>query len=249
MLSTFAVVLLFPAVVLRSPRGAEFTPVSPKPARGSRRDAPSLVLSRSRRTSPLAIALFFAGIIGVAITFAVRPDAYTYLAASQMILLPCLGPVFARYLTGDQAKPSRQRVAVGLVLGISCVGFALQQIASLGILTTRLPHLERPDAVFDRLTTLVPEGEPVAVGCRHWHAFQGRNPWREAFFSPLVDSCDVLKCRWLVITPAMGTPSFIDAFILVEEIPTKLRFDQTYAYSVWHRRETITSSIAAKPEH
>jgi len=41
----------------------------------------------------------------------------------------------------------------------------------------------------------------------------------------------------MVLGVGKGTPLCIDAFELVEEIPSRHDPDQTYAYSLWRRRE------------
>jgi len=193
---------------------------------------PVVVAGRGwRRVAPLGLALYGAGVLGVVAVAALRPIAYTYLGAAQMVLLPCLGPAAARYFGGG-----RSSARIGIAALVLCAVVAWKDVALCGLSTWRLPAAERPDAVFDRLTALIPPGEAVAVTSRHWHAFQGRNPWREAYFSSLLDAREVRRCKWLVLAPGLGTPGFIDAFELVEQRPARGDPSRTYAYSLWRRR-------------
>ena len=83
----------------------------------------------------------------------------------------------------------------------------------------------------------MPPGELVAVTALHWQFFQGRNPWREAYFSSLLNSDEVRRCRWLVLPPGLGTPDFLDAFELVDRLPSTESDGRNYGYTLWRRRE------------
>ena len=124
-----------------------------------------------------------------------------------------------------------------------CALIACAQGATLGMTAWRMPNEERPDAVYQRLRSVIPAGEPVATLSLHWHAFQGRNPWRDALFSGLVDSGEVLSCRWLVLPAELCNPDYIGGFELVERRWAQSRW-RTYAYSLWRRAEADRSTAA-----
>jgi hypothetical protein len=198
---------------------------------------PAVVAGRGwRQVEPLALALYITGLLGLVAVAAARPAAYTYVGATLILLLPCFGPGIARFL-GRSGPSGRLGFGLGLAVLTCCTTIAYKDVARLGVLTWKLPHEERPDQVFQRLTTVISPGELVAVTPRHWYAFQGRNPWREAYLSSRADPQEVLRCRWLVLYPGVGTPHFINAFERVEEIPSEAQTDGTYAYSVWRRKE------------
>jgi len=192
---------------------------------------PTLIAGGGRRyASPTAWALFLAGALSIAAVALLRPIAYTYLGAAQIILLPCLGPA-AAFATHGRSRWAR----LGFVLLALCALIAQRDVVRCVRSTFNLPHRERAEMVFDRLRSVVPPGDLVAVRSLHWHVFQGRNPWREAYFSAIVDSGEVRRCRWLVLPPH-AKPDYLDGFELAEEVPTTARRYYTYAYSLWRRR-------------
>ena len=186
-----------------------------------------------RRVAPLGLALYATGMAGVAAVALVRPIAYTYFGAALMLMLPCLGPTIARYCRG-----SRAWARLGLATLALCTAVGWKDAVRLGISAWRTPAAQRPDRVQERLTRLVPPGELVAVTALHWQFFQGRNPWREAYFSSLINSDEVRRCRWLVLPPGLGTPDFLDAFELVDRLPSTESDGRNYGYTLWRRRET-----------
>ena len=191
---------------------------------------PMFVVGRGwRQTNCLSIAIYLAAATTIIFCGITRPSAYTYLGASQMLLLPCFGPAVSRYLTGKSAASLR----FGIAIVSFCVLFSFGDAARLGIRSLRLPERERPRAAFDRLREIVPADARVSATSRHWYAFQGRNQWIEAFWCSFSDPPETLKCEWLVLYPGMGMPDFIDAFTLVEELPNTASGDETYAWSLW----------------
>ena len=186
---------------------------------------------RSAR-NPLGLSLYVAGVVGVLAVAAFRPIAYTYLGASLVLLLPCLAPALSRYCRGPGAS-----ARVGFVMLILCTIVGWKDVALMSASAWQTPPAQRPDRVMQRLTAAIPPGEPVAVLALHWHWFQGRNPWREAHFSSLVDPREVLECRWLVLSPGLGKPKFIDAFEQVDEIASAQDPARCYGYTLWRRRE------------
>jgi hypothetical protein len=183
-----------------------------------------------RRVPAALLALFATGVCGIGVVAILRPIAYTYLGAAQMLLVPCFGPAFSPYLRGP---PPARRLGLGILA--LCTTFSFQQATSLVASTWTLPQAERFDEVCHRLTKIIPPGELVDITGRHWYCFQGRNPWYEAYF--LRDHReDLLRARWLVLAIGRGKPPCIDAFKLVEEIATTADPDQSYAYSLWRRR-------------
>ena len=194
---------------------------------------PPLMIARGRQQTT-GSALYLAGVIGVIAVLVFRPRAYTYLGATQMLLLPCFGPAVAVIMHSSQSTARRR---LGTTVLIGCVLLAISHVVDLGRWTWQLPHDQRQQPAYARLAELIPPGEPVAVTARHWYVFQGRNPWRDAFFSALTSDEEVRHCRWLVLDPSVGIPPFIEHFERVEVVPTKVRADRTYAYSVWRRKE------------
>ena len=191
---------------------------------------PVLIASAGwRSVGPTALALFLAGVLGIVTVAAIRPIAYTYLGASGMLLLPCLAAAI------DYGIHGRSRLAkLGFVLLAFCAVIAQTDVVRLVRSSLELPHRERPNVVFERLHAVIPPGDPVAVRSLHWLAFQGRNPWREAYFSAIVDDGEVRRCRWLVLPPRVE-PTYLDGFELVERVPTTAHRYRTYAYSLWRK--------------
>ncbi len=182
-----------------------------------------------RRIPAALLALFAAGACGFVVVAILRPIAYTYLGAAQVLLLACFGPAISQYLRGP---PSAVRLGLGILT--LCTAFTFQQATALVASTWTVPEAERCDQVCHRLTKIIPPGDLVDITGRHWYCFQGRNPWYEAYF--LRDyRDDLLRARWLVLPIGKGTPQFIDAFELVEEIATTADPEYTYAYSLWRR--------------
>ena len=183
-----------------------------------------------RRVPATLLAVFAAGVCGIAVVAILRPIAYTYLGAAQILLLPCFGPAISSYLRGP---PPAMRLGLGILA--VCTAFTFQQATVLVAWTWTLPEAERCDEVCNRLTKIIPPGDLVDITGRHWYCFQGRNPWFEACF--LQDHRDdVLRARWVVLPTGISIPPFIDAFELIEEIPTTADFEHTYAYSLWRQR-------------
>jgi hypothetical protein len=176
-----------------------------------------------------------ASVIGLIAVLVFRPRAYTYLGATQMFLLPCFGPAVAKIIYSSQTAARRW---LGSAVLTGCVLLAVWYVVDLGRWTWQLPHEQRQQPAFARLAQLIPPGDLVAVRARHWYVFQGRNPWRDAFFSPLTSDEEVLRCQWLVLDPSAGMlPPFITHFEMVEDVPTQVKADRTYAYSVWRRKD------------
>jgi len=193
---------------------------------------PALITGAGRRyASRSAWAVFLAGALGIAAVALLRPIAYTYLGAAQIMLLPCLGPAVAFATRGRSAW-----ARLGLVLLALCALIAQRDVVRCVRSTFELPRRERLEVVFDRLRSIIPPGDLVAVRSLHWQAFQGRNPWREAYFSAILDSGEVRRCRWLVLPPH-AKPDYLDGFELVEEVPSDARRYYTYAYCLWRRRD------------
>ena len=191
---------------------------------------PLLCLRTGWRRVPAALlAQFVAGVCGIGTIAILRPIAYTYLGAAQILLLPCFGSAISQYLRGP---PAAMRLGLGILA--LCTAFTFKQATALVASSLTLPQAERCDEVYHRLTTIIPPGELVDITGRHWYCFQGRNPWYEVYF--LRDNPgDLLRARWMVLPIGRGTPGCIDAFDLVEEIATTADPQRTYAYSLWRR--------------
>lgn len=181
-----------------------------------------------RRLAPNTSAIYVAACLGLAILFVVRPEAYTYLGAIQILLLPCFISALSRYLLSSSIK-------FGMVLLLFFTLFASQLAVQLATLPMRWNPHEYHDEVYRHLRQVIPPGDLVAVTGRHWDCFQGRNPWMEAIF--LKDEPVLLQAKWMVIPVGIGLPPCIAAFERVEEIPTRVVSEQTYAFSLWRRRE------------
>jgi hypothetical protein len=185
---------------------------------------------RWRRLPPTLLALFAAGVSGIGIMAVLRPDTYTYLGAARILMLPCFGAAFGRYLQGPTSA-----VRLGLGVLAFCTAFTFQPATTLVAATWTLPPEERCDDVCHRLTTIIPPGELVDLTGRHWYCFQDRNPWAEAYFIRDHPE-DLLRARWLVLAKGIGQPACLDAFEMVEEIASTADPELTYAYSLWRRR-------------
>jgi len=212
-----------------------------------------------RRSIPGEVwSLLGTGVVGILVVAVLRPEAYTYLGAMQMLLLPCLGVSMIGYVHDSQEtpRPDRERrpYRIGLVRGliIACLVFAAKDIAVTVWFNARLQPEERADSVAQRLREWIPESDRVAVTARHWHVFQGRNDWREAFFSSLESHQEVLACHWLVLPKDCGQPAYIDQFELVESVRTRVPSHHTFAYDLYRRKpadsaEAAIQAIAESP--
>lgn len=182
-----------------------------------------------RRIEPLTLAMASTALLGFCLLFLFRPGAYTYFGATQLVLLGCFAPAMARLTAGDWAS-----ARLGLAIVALCAIVACRDVGTAVVASRGLPAAERAAGAFAALTATIPEDDLVAVTPRHWHAFQGRNAWRDAYFSSLRTPEEVLRCDWLVLTEDVGRPPFIAAFTLVEEVPSTSRIG--YGYSLWRRK-------------
>ncbi|NIL98671.1 MAG: hypothetical protein GTO62_16495 [Planctomycetales bacterium] len=182
----------------------------------------------------IASSLYLTALIGMLAVLVLRPRAYTYLGATQILLLPCWGPAVAALIDGSSATARRK---LGTTLLIGSLLLPVGYVVDLGRWTWQLPNAQRQRAAYAVLAEWIPPGEPVAVTARHWYVFQGRNPWRDAFFASLTSEDSIRACRWLVLDPSVGIPPFLDHFQLVAEVPSQVRADRTFAYSLWQRKD------------
>ncbi len=190
----------------------------------------ALFLGQHRRSiTPNLLAIYITSMLGILFLLVTRPESYTYLGAVEMLLLPCFIPAMSRYLL-EPATDSR----FGYLLLLFLTLFASQKAVQEATLPLRWNPAERHDEVYRRLREVIPPGELVNITGRHWDVFQGRNPWLEAAF--LMDEPILLEAKWMVIRANIGVPPCIDAFELIEKIPTTVDRDDTYAYSIWRRR-------------
>ena len=133
---------------------------------------PLLCLRTGWRRVPAALlAQFVAGVSGIGTIAILRPIAYTYLGAAQILLLPCFGSAISQYLRGP---PAAMRLGLGILA--LCTAFTFQQATALVASSLILPQAERCDEVYHRLTTIIPPGELVDITGRHWYCFQGAIP-------------------------------------------------------------------------
>jgi hypothetical protein len=182
-----------------------------------------------RYLSPNLLAIYITSILALIFLLITRPEAYTYVGAVEILLLPCFIPAMSRYLL-EPATDSR----FGYLLLLFLTLFASQKAVQEATLPLRWNPAERHDEVYCRLREVIPPGELVNVTGRHWDVFQGRNPWLEATF--LMDEPILLEAKWMVLRVNIGVPPCIDGFELIEMIPTTVDRDDTYAYSLWRRR-------------
>lgn len=183
--------------------------------------------SRSRP----AERLWLTAVIGLVVTAVLRPSAYTYVGAAFMLATPCFGLAASRFVANSGILGK-----VGAAVVLLCVLYACHD---LGRFFGEMGHWnsgESPDVALAELQRLVPAGDTVAVTPRHWHVFQGRNPWRDAYLSSLRDDREVRRCDWLVLYPGAGAPPYLDAFELRSQVDTRASRDHTYAYALWQRR-------------
>jgi hypothetical protein len=184
-----------------------------------------------RRVEPVALALLSAGVAGIVGVALLRPIAYTYLGASQMLLLGCFAPAAAWLATADD----RGKARLGLAIAGLCALVAFKDSGTALVACARQPATERAEGAYARLADSVPPEDLVAVTPRHWHLFQGRNPWRDVYFSSLTTPQEVLRCEWMVLTEEVGKPPFIEAFQKVDEVSDS--GTHSYGYSLWRRRD------------
>lgn len=213
-----------------------------------------LVVLFRRKTSLAAIprevwALGGAGFIGIVVVAWARPEAYTYVGAIQMVWLPLL-PVallgFAQEPTSELQHAGNRRPQRRMLAQILAIFALLLAVRDVGIEIGFAVSLERPESpnyVTARLQQIIPNSARVAATARHWHAFQGRNVWREAFFSSLLDPSEVTSCDWLVLPKNCGTPLFLDRFELVEQVPSRVPSHHTYAYDLYRRSVTSAHEL------
>jgi hypothetical protein len=187
--------------------------------------------SVDKKRQPSMLALYVTSWIAVGILACIRPEATTYVSAVEMLLLPCFIPALSRYLFDERSGGRLGFVFLGFF-----VAFASYQTVQLAALPWRWNQAERCDAVCKRLHEIIPPGELVNITGRHWYCFQGRNPWHETYF--MQDEPELLNARWMVLAAGIGLPPCIDAYELVEQVPTTITTrDQTYAYSLWRRKD------------
>lgn len=193
-------------------------------------------------------SVYLTGVASICAVAVLRPPAYTYLGASMLLMIPCFAPAIARFLLEHRSKP---KLATGLFILACCLGVASQKATGMIVATLRLPAEERANAVFRRLCDSIPPGESVAVTCRHWYPFQGRNPWREANFASLTSPHEIYRCQWLVLPARRSRLPYsikafdLDAFVLVEEIHTEADRSNTYAFSLWRRKTSLSINADA----
>jgi hypothetical protein len=217
--SIFLAVAAFPAVFLT----LRVPPTGPAPTE------PALA---RRQASILAAVLYAVGLSTLGLNLYLRPWAYTYCWASMELTAPCLAVALVRYL----ADAGNRTLGIALALAVAGVAWGDPVRGVTAALSQ--PAEEAPRAVFAALQAAVPPGEKVAVTSRHWLAFQGRNPWREAIFLTHRDPALLDDCDWLVARAGLGSdlPAYIDAFDLVQQTTTTSDDPVTYAYSLWHRK-------------
>jgi hypothetical protein len=131
-----------------------------------------------------------------------------------------------------------------LLLG-SCLLAAVRDLGTVGWNTWKLLPAEQSDAIQRQLHAMIPESDRVAVTARHWHAFQGRNDWREAFFASRIHDQEILACEWLVLPKDCGRPDFLSAFELVRQVDTCVPSHYTYAFDLYRRRPEAFISAEA----
>lgn len=202
-----------------------------------------------------ALSIGATSVAGLIVLCFTRPEAYTYLGAIQMLLLPCLGVTLAAFATDVDLENHSQRVANRDIDGdgvrrlvvsgalVVCLVAAIRDSGIVALNHCTLSSRETAGEVASRLRSWIPATDRVAVTARHWHAFQGRNDWREAFFSSRIEAGEVLACEWLVLPKDCGRPDFLGGFELVEQIETEVPSHHTYAYDLYRRRQSMPISV------
>jgi hypothetical protein len=187
-----------------------------------------------------AIILWSGAAFSLALVAFLRPGAYTYFGATLFLFNPLFALAFSRFVA-DPSPGLRRAAWVAVAV---CVVVSGRTLVDHAWYASRLPDAERPGQAAQLVRTVVPAGELVAVTPRHWHAFQGRNPWRDAFLAALRSDDEVARCRWLVLSPSVGSPPYLDKFELVAQSPVSAPDDYTYAYSVWRRKASPSTTAA-----
>jgi len=212
-----------------------------------------------RRSIPSEVwSLLGTGIGGILVVAILRPEAYTYLGAMQMLLLPCLGVSLIEYVHESREAGSRYReqrpyrIELVRVVIVACLVFAANNVVVTAWFNATLRPEERADSVAQRLREWIPESDRVAGTARHWHVFQGRNDWREVFFSSLESHQEVLACQWLVLPKDCGRPAFIDQFELIESVRSRAPSHHTFAYDLFRRKavkrvESANQDVSSPP--
>jgi hypothetical protein len=185
-----------------------------------------------RRDARIAAVVYAVAVGSLPISLYLRPYAYTYVWANFELLAPCLAIALVRYL-GDA---SNRAFGAGIAAAIALVawGDPLRDVAAAAVQTPD----ERASAVIASLQAAIPAGDVVCTTSRHWLAFQGRNPWRDAIFLYKRDPALLDDCEWLVLRAGRGAdqPAIMDQFELTRQIPSESADNVTYAYALWHRR-------------
>jgi len=189
---------------------------------------------RELRAAPAA-CLWGSAVGSLALVGLLRPTAYTYSGASLMLGVPLFALVVSRYVSGG--APGMLRGAAWAAITLCVLIGGRDEVRHLRTWAT-IPSDQTSAAAERRLRELVPAGDLVAVTPRHWHVFQGRNPWRDAFLSTRRTDDEIRRCRWLVLYPGVGDPPYLEHFELVERSSVSPAADHTYAYSLWRRRDT-----------
>ena len=194
---------------------------------------PMAWLNRGLRNGPLAI-IWCTVVASILLVVVVRPTAYTYFGATLALCAPCFALAMSRFLP---ESPDWQRLLTWCLVAC-CVLVSYRDLFQFARSWTHLPTEEQALVAQERLHSWISPGELVAVTSRHWYAFQGRNPWREAFFSTLRSDEEIRRCKWLVLTPESGKPFYLDAFELVAATSVSASRDRTYAYTLWRRKSS-----------
>jgi hypothetical protein len=125
---------------------------------------------------------------------------------------------------------------------------AVRDPLSLCVQVGQYPPNDRPDAVFARLHELIPPEDLVATTPRFWHAFQGRNPWRQTAILPSLQEADRRTWKWIVLPHGHGGGLYrerlLQGFELVEEraisfepfAPTFQKSEIGWGYEVYRRK-------------
>ena len=141
--------------------------------------------SRRELVHPPAIILWTGAACSLVLVAFVRPGAYTYFGATLFLFNALFALGFSRFV----AAPSPDLRRAGWVAVAVCVAISGRSLVAHVWYASRLPDAERPGLAAQSVRAIVPAGDLVAVTPRHWHAFQGRNPWRDAFLAALSERC------------------------------------------------------------
>ncbi|TVQ86528.1 MAG: hypothetical protein EA397_20230 [Deltaproteobacteria bacterium] len=190
--------------------------------------------SRSRAGLAFALALYTTGVGTLLIASVYRPWAYTYAWGSIFILFPSIGVILVRFLQ-DADHPWMGRLMIGVLIVLAWTGPARAVYA-----WSMDDPSHRVDESFARIQFEVPAGEVVGVTSRHWTAFHGRNPWRDALFLYKADPALLDDVHWLVLSEGEGSDrpeQLLPDFELVRSAPSTQRSSLSYGYSIWRRVE------------